>query len=487
MAEPILASKPRNHAATRVLRNGGTDVTIQTALDAFTAAGGSLYLEGTFNLAAAIVPPDKPIKIFGSGKSTIINLGSNVIAMFTIGFDRPYTFKDFRGKGDGSAGQIMFDFGAAVVCNNVITIDGVDTEPAANFIEKIFRTNVASFPCFAITNCSFSVDDVAGTRFIDGPGRWQLASSVFTGSGAGAAGTGISGNPDLLAVGCAFSVSSDGYALGNSHFSACGFAILQPTGVITLSQPKNLFSACDFAPTASPTRAIDVLAAALDTVISGCTFVGTWGSERVRTASDNGTCTGNSGPFDVTEIGAANKNHYANNEGFTTSTIIGAFSKVDGAFLRTTDPAVGDDIDDGVLIGDKWINKTLKKTFINVDNAAGAAVWQQVIRIKTGTYTGDGTTSQGITGVGFSPTYLKIWRRDTVDNNTISIFETIPEIMDDNAAGGAAQHTATASTSHRFRTDRIISLDADGFTVDDAGSNGDPNASGVVYNYMAIG
>ncbi|GAH37723.1 unnamed protein product, partial [marine sediment metagenome] len=38
-----------------------------------------------------------------------------------------------------------------------------------------------------------------------------------------------------------------------------------------------------------------------------------------------------------------------------------------------------------------------------------------------------------------------------------------------------------------FLVHKIISLDADGFTVDDDGSDQDPNANLVVYCYVAIG
>jgi hypothetical protein len=37
------------------------------------------------------------------------------------------------------------------------------------------------------------------------------------------------------------------------------------------------------------------------------------------------------------------------------------------------------------------------------------------------------------------------------------------------------------------KTDAIISLDTDGFTVDDAGTDDHPNRLNQLYNYMAIG
>lgn len=63
-------------------------------------------------------------------------------------------------------------------------------------------------------------------------------------------------------------------------------------------------------------------------------------------------------------------------------------------------------------------------------------------------------------------------------------FSTTDQIVDDNASGGAIFDN---NASHKFETNRIISLDADGFTVDDNGADQDPNANGVTYNYIAIG
>lgn len=108
-----------------------------------------------------------------------------------------------------------------------------------------------------------------------------------------------------------------------------------------------------------------------------------------------------------------------------------------------------------------------------------------LISLKTGEYTGDGTTSQGIIGVGFKPINLTIWIKTIVNNTSDGIFETTDVIMDDNIDGGAWRHGS--SGPHTFRTNAIISLDADGFTVDDNGADKNPNALNVVYNYLAIG
>ena len=116
------------------------------------------------------------------------------------------------------------------------------------------------------------------------------------------------------------------------------------------------------------TRALDFLAAATGGVVSGCAFVGSWASESVRTATTGGSFTGNTG-FDVTEIVAADNNHYSNNEGFDGSTIIGADSVVDDANTRTvtTTPVTLDRDDYTVLVDSSGGNRT-----INLPTAASA-------------------------------------------------------------------------------------------------------------------
>lgn len=105
--------------------------------------------------------------------------------------------------------------------------------------------------------------------------------------------------------------------------------------------------------------------------------------------------------------------------------------------------------------------------------------------ITTGTYTGDGTESQSITGVGFEPKYVKIWPRETGSAND-TVYETTDTIIDDNATNDQSWRHLSGG-GHDTRANKIISLDSDGFTVDDAGADNHPNANGQVYNYVCIG
>ena len=109
-----------------------------------------------------------------------------------------------------------------------------------------------------------------------------------------------------------------------------------------------------------------------------------------------------------------------------------------------------------------------------------------VARMYTGSYTGDGATSQASTGIGFQPKYLRIWERLT-SAGAGALFETTDTIVDDNAAGGAIEVVTAWGNGVRFVINAIISLDSDGFSVDDAGSDSHPNKNSTVYNYMAMG
>ena len=106
--------------------------------------------------------------------------------------------------------------------------------------------------------------------------------------------------------------------------------------------------------------------------------------------------------------------------------------------------------------------------------------------VATGTYTGNDTTSQAITGVGFTVKFLWI-TKVYADNQTFNDKEmmfTSTTIIDDDAAGLAHSITAAAVIT---RHNAIIALGADGFTVDDDGADADPNANTIVYNYIAMG
>ena len=100
-------------------------------------------------------------------------------------------------------------------------------------------------------------------------------------------------------------------------------------------------------------------------------------------------------------------------------------------------------------------------------------------KIKFGTYEGDGTTSNAITGVGFAPKFVFIISPggDNVDQEAFFRFESYTGDL------------ATQLTSFHLwgRNNKLISLDTDGFTVDDDGMDYFPNQDGVTFSYIALG
>ena len=81
---------------------------------------------------------------------------------------------------------------------------------------------------------------------------------------------------------------------------------------------------------------------------------------------------------------------------------------------------------------------------------------------------------------------MRIWERTTTPTGAVEIWETTSEILDDDASFGSIGFDNSITTP-QFDDDRIISLDSDGFTVDDRGFDTHPNTSSQVYNYMALG
>jgi len=112
--------------------------------------------------------------------------------------------------------------------------------------------------------------------------------------------------------------------------------------------------------------------------------------------------------------------------------------------------------------------------------SAGNHTHSGFAQIDVGTYTGDGATSQAITGVGFTPKYVRIWERET--SGAVVVYETTTTIIDDDAQGAAV-----LISTLNVNSSAIIALGSDGFTVDDNGSDAHPNKNSQVYNYLAIG
>lgn len=96
-----------------------------------------------------------------------------------------------------------------------------------------------------------------------------------------------------------------------------------------------------------------------------------------------------------------------------------------------------------------------------------------VAKIKVGTYTGDGSASKAIAGVGFVPKFVGIWP----DENAF-----YSEGYRTNGSNGTFFREDNWASSHG-----IISFDADGFTVAVGSGGSNVNASGKKYQYLCLG
>lgn len=99
-------------------------------------------------------------------------------------------------------------------------------------------------------------------------------------------------------------------------------------------------------------------------------------------------------------------------------------------------------------------------------------------KVKVGSYVGDGSVGHAITGVGFQPDALIIWKRGSESSGGEGYFTTKDAIAD---SGGLL--TTTFTVGSPGKGGEIQSLDSDGFTLN---TTGDPNASGVDYDYLAL-
>lgn len=146
----------------------------------------------------------------------------------------------------------------------------------------------------------------------------------------------------------------------------------------------------------------------------------------------------------------------------------------------TTAPTVNEDSGDGYEVGSLWVDTTNDKTYLCTDASSGAAVWKETsnaassgAQIYVGSYTGDAAATKAITGVGFTPKKVEIYRRVDSPGATYS-------------GRRATGDTATDLYGAGYKADHIVSLDADGFTVGDGtGDTMRLNVSGSTYTFIA--
>lgn len=107
--------------------------------------------------------------------------------------------------------------------------------------------------------------------------------------------------------------------------------------------------------------------------------------------------------------------------------------------------------------------------------------------IVTGTYTGNGATTQAITGLGFKPRRVEIWRQTA---SGVGVYAIKTDRDGSTNSLTALVRTAGAgldTTWAIYSNDAIRSLDTDGFTVGDTSDNGTnhTNINASIYTFVA--
>lgn len=153
-------------AATFVVSNTPKDgdyTSIAVAANALPAGGGEILVrDGTYSISATItLPVDKPVVIRGCGSGTIISLGANAIAAFTIPAsytsNTPIKFIDLKVTGTEVATQTLLLYGdnnglAEIYIENVTTT-GVELTIDSNSTSSASSTPGHDDPRFHLLNC----------------------------------------------------------------------------------------------------------------------------------------------------------------------------------------------------------------------------------------------------------------------------------------------------------------------------------------------
>jgi hypothetical protein len=293
---------PDIFAATRVVSlipGEGTDLTIAAAIAALPAAGGLIYVkQGIYQIAASLVPTNKPIAFVGSGAGTVIDLGANVISAFTINFDQRYSFSNLKILGSGIAGQVAFEFNIGGSSGQEVNADAV----LVDNIEKTFLIAGTDFPIVHTTMCVFKVANLASSFHWDGAGEWHSTDTLCSHSGFTLRG-GIANNPDLFWVNCE-AVLSNGCNVNFVQLDRCKFR----EGTLVIAAQGGVVGDCLF-DAILVARFIDIIAGAGSITVAGCQF-GSFTSEAIRVASTDCFITGNAG-CKLTEVGGATANRFA--------------------------------------------------------------------------------------------------------------------------------------------------------------------------------
>jgi hypothetical protein len=240
----------------------GDFTTIQEALDALPSEGGYILVrEGTYPLTLTNTMPDKPVVIRGCGDATVINLGANAIAAFTIpdGLTtfRDYVFEDFKVVGTSIASQQIWNIrdsqSFGVVHGTRVNSSGVQA-PAFVFVSD----SSAGVPVtIYLDDCSF-VPLADGTGIlIDSENGAQPVTNAYmqnvrfydpltsttggalTNGGFFSDQTGV----NIIGSGCTFSIVTDntmGSLALEDSFIGVASGVVTDTHIITIGDPNQV-------------------------------------------------------------------------------------------------------------------------------------------------------------------------------------------------------------------------------------------------------
>ncbi len=105
------------------------------------------------------------------------------------------------------------------------------------------------------------------------------------------------------------------------------------------------------------------------------------------------------------------------------------------------------------------------------------------LRMRAGTYTGDGTTGQTVLGCGFIPKALMIIL--SAADGVASIIGITTSTLIARDAQGLGAFLSTGAVTNL--DNRFVQMESGGFTVSDDGTDVFPNTNGQVYDFIAWG
>lgn len=344
-------------AATLVVSpipNVGDYTDIQSALNALPADGGLIFVrEGTYNITTSILMPSKNVRIIGcggaaifggGGASTIIDIGANVIAAFTMpnpgGFNN--LFEGFSLKASTpTAGQRGFEF-----IGLTQEVDSVFRNLSVIGIEKPFKNAGTGHFDPTCLDCRFDTPSTAASRLFDGGGSVGGTLSLLRCTQTG--NSGVTGNnTNLKAVASQFD-GSNGFTLQFWRLIDCEITLV--SSFMTVSQPgvmagclvslngvssvvldgssgRSIIVGNRFITSGGVIQPIDIQAVQ-EVVVSGNEFQGA-SSFSLKTSGTDGVFTGNQN-FKVDEVTTANNNRYTGNSLMTGSVFVNNSAVVDG-------------------------------------------------------------------------------------------------------------------------------------------------------------